>query len=336
MVKRFVWVPVCLLIAAGLAFANGQTEKAAGASKVTGTFYELYQSCPSNPFWVAVNNGAKAAAATLGVKLKIEDPLKCTGEIPQEANLLTTIINSHPAGIAMSVVSSTAFSSEIQRARSLHIPIVAYNSLPTHNDFAKNPVEAYVGQNNYEAGVALAKRTISTFNLQSGDTVIAADQCYINRTCYERYLGINKVLKPMGVHVVLMNLDYDIAKSTGILKAYFENHGKPAAIYAFGSASVEEAVNAMKELGYSKGQPPIGSFDDDPIANKYMLEGWNQITVDQQPFLQGYDALVDLYSAVKYKEHPINMATGPEFVMNTAADRGKGWLTTSVVKATGL
>lgn len=336
MIKRFVWVPVCLLLAAGFVFANGQTEKSAGVTPVRGTFYELYQSCPSNPFWVAVNNGAKSAAAALHVTLKIEDPLKCTGEIPQEDSLLTTIINSHPAGIALSVVSSTAFSSDIQRARALHIPIVAYNSLPVHNNFATNPVEAYVGQNNYEAGVALAKKTIPMFNLQSGDRVVAADNCYINRTCYERYLGIKSVMQPMGIQVDLMNLDYDISKSTGIVKAYFETHGRPSAVYCFGSASVEEVVAAAKELNYTKEQLPVAGFDDDAIANKYMLDGWYRLTVDQQPFLQGYDALVDLYSAVVYKEHPINMATGPEFVQNTASDRAKGWLAANVVKNTGL
>lgn len=336
MVRRILLVWLCLLVAADLLFANGQTEKTAGATQVTGIFYELYQSCPSNPFWVAVNNGAKAAAATLGVKLKIEDPLKCTGEIPQENDLLTTIINSHPAGIALSVVSTTAFASNIQRARAMHIPIIAYNSLPMNTDLQVEPVEGYVGQNNFAAGQALARRTIQLFHLRPGDTVLAADQCYINRTCFNRYLGIKSVLEPRGITVKVMNLDYNIAESTGIVKDYFENDGRPDAVYCFGSASVEEVVNAANAMGYTKDRLPIGGFDDDPIANKYLLDGWYRITADQEPFLQGFDALVDLYSAVVFKEHPINMSTGPEFVRNCAADRAKGWLTESVVRNTGL
>lgn len=337
MIKRLAIVAFSLLVAAGAVFANGQQQAAAGATtQVKGTFYELYQSCPSNPFWIAVNNGGKAAAAMLHVNLKIEDPLKCTGEIPQENSLLTTIINSHPAGIALSVVSKTAFESNIKRARSMHIPIVAYNSLPSGISLTANPVQAYVGQNNYAAGEAIAAKTYSTFNLKAGDTVLAADNCFINQTCYDRYLGIKHVLAPKGIKVNIINLDYNISKSTGLMKAYFETKGRPSAVYCFGSASVEEVVNAAKALSYSKSQLPIAGFDDDVVANKYMLDGWYRITVDQQPFLQGFDALVDLYSAVVYKEHPINMETGPEFVQNTPADVAKGWLTPSVVKSTGL
>ena len=337
MFKRVLFVAISAVAIVGWAFANGQQQKAAGAStKVNGTFYEVYQSCPSNPFWIAVNNGAKAAAAQLHVKLKIEDPLKCTGEVPQENSLLTTIINSHPAGIAVSVVSKTAFAQNIQRARKMHIPIVAYNSLPINTNLKKEPVEAYVGQNNYKAGQALATKTYSLFNLQSGDTVIAADSCVHNETCFNRYKGIKSVLQPKGINVVLLNLSYDISKSTGIAKAYFETHGRPAAVYAFGSSTVQEIVEAAKDLHYTKAQLPIGGFDDDAVANKYMVDGWYRITVDQQPFLQGYDALVDLYSAVVYKQHPINMSTGPVFVQNTPFDRSLGWLKDNIVKNTGI
>ena len=143
------------------------TKSAATTSSVKGTFYELYQSCPSNPFWVAVNNGGRAAAAVLGVKLKTEDPLKCTGEIAAENSLLTTIINSHPAGIAVSVVSPTALSANIKRARALHIPIIAYNSLPHDNNYSINPVEGYVGQPNYTAGQDFGKKILATYNLHA-------------------------------------------------------------------------------------------------------------------------------------------------------------------------
>ncbi len=336
MLRRLAWVAAAFLVVTGFVFANGQQQASAGAkTKNLGTFYELYQSCPSNPFWIAVNNGGKAAAAALGINLKIEDPLKCSGEIAQENSLLTTIINSHPAGIAVSVVSTTAFAQNIQRARRLHIPIVAYNSLPAGWNPKTEPVEAYVGQNNYAAGVALGKRAYSLFNLQAGDTVVAADSCVINATCHDRYDGLKAALGPKGVNVVLLNMGYDIAKSEGIAKSYFQTKGTPAAVLAFGSATVQEIVLAAKALNISKSQLPIGSFDDDAISNKYMLDGWLRLVVDQQPFLQGYDAVVDLYSAVVYKQHPINMSTGPEFVQNTAFDRSLGWLNPSVVKNTG-
>jgi len=319
--------------------ASSSTAKAAStapASSVTGTFYELYQSCPSNPFWVAVNNGGKAAAKRLGVSLKIEDPIHCKGEIPQEESLLTTIINSHPAGIALSLVSNTAFSADIQKARALHIPIIAYNSVPHDYNHTTNPVEAYVGQSNYSAGVALAKKSVKLYDLSSGKTVMIVDNCAINASCTARVTGFKSVVDPLGVKVSTVDVHTNVTASLGIIKADYEAHGRPDLVVTLGSDGLEPAVKAAKEMGYKVSQLPFVGFDFDPISLKYMKEGWYRLTVDQQPFLQGYDALVDLYTAAKFKAFPINMATGPVYVQNTKIDQQKGWLTESVVNSTGI
>lgn len=316
--------------------SSNTTKTVAATSAVSGTFYELYQSCPSNPFWVAVNNGGKAAAAQLGVHLKIEDPLHCTGEVAQEQSLLTTIINSHPAGIALSLVSETAFQSDIQKARRLHIPIIAYNSIPHNVSYTANPVQAYVGQSNYAAGVALAKKAVKLYHLKSGDTVLTANNCPINVSCDDRFLGFKSVVGSMGVNLPNLNVNYNVSKSIGIVKSYFELHGRPTLAMSFGSAGVEAVVKAAKEMHYTSSQLPVVGFDFDPVTLKYMKEGWFRLTVDQQPFLQGYDALVNLYTAVRYKDHPINMSTGPEYVQNTSVDASKGWLTPSVVSQSGI
>jgi len=314
--------------------SSSSTSKSTTSSSVKGVFYELYQSCPSNPFWVAVNNGGKAAAADLGVTLKIEDPLKCTGEIAAENSLLTTIINSHPAGIALSVVSSTALSANIQRARSLHIPIIAYNSLPHDNNYTANPVEAYVGQPNYVAGQDLGKKGASLFGLHSGETVMVADQCYINVTCTSRWQGIKSVLP--GITVNVLNLDYNVPTSAGIVKSYLETHGDPAAVFALGSAGEQAVVEAAQDLHKTQSQIKMVGFDDDPVTNNYMIDGWVKLTDDQQPYLQGFDGLVDLYTAVRYQAHPINMSTGPVFIQYNSSDIGKGYFKPSVVTNTGI
>jgi simple sugar transport system substrate-binding protein len=320
--------------------ASSSTAKAASStpasSSVTGTFYELYQSCPSNPFWVAVNNGGKAAAKRLGVNLKIEDPIHCKGEIPQEESLLTTIINSHPAGIALSLVSNTAFSADIQKARALHIPIIAYNSVPHDYNHTNNPVEAYVGQSNYSAGVALAQKSLKTYNLGSSSKVLIVDNCAINASCVARVNGFKSVVDPKGVKVSTVDVHTNVSASIGIVKADFEAHGRPSLVVTLGSDGLEPAVKAAKEMGYKPSQLPFVGFDFDPVSLKYMQEGWYRLTVDQQPFLQGYDALVDLYTAAKFKSYPINMATGPVYVQNNSIDKTKGWLDQSVVKSTGI
>lgn len=342
--KRASRLPAALLVTPlavlGLAAAGTLAPSVASASTnaaaSSGVYYELYQSCPDNPFWAAVNNGGRAAAAKLGVTLKIEDPLRCSGEIAQENDLLTTIINSHPAGIAFSVVSSTAFSANIQRARSLHIPIIAYNSLPHGVNLTTNPVEAYVGQHNEVAGEDLAKKVVPMFHLHSGQKIVVADQCYTNETCNNRYQGMEKIVDPMGIKVTVINLDYNVPQSASIMKAYFEAHGEPALVVALGSAGEQAVVQGATALGLTPKKVPMVGFDDDSVTNTYMQDGWVKVTVDQQPFLQGYDALVNLYDAAHFQTYPINMDTGPVFLTYTPHNISKGWFKPAVVSQTGM
>jgi simple sugar transport system substrate-binding protein len=309
---------------------------AAAAQSSSGVFYELYQSCPDNPFWAAVNNGGRAAALQLHVTLKIEDPLRCTGEIAAENDLLTTIVDTHPAGIAVSVVSTSAFSANIRRARAEHIPVIAYNSLPHDNNYTTDPVEAYVGQPNELAGEDLAIKAVSMFHLHSGDAILVADQCYTNVTCNDRYKGVEKIVDPMHMKVSVLNLDYNVPVSAGIVKSWLELHGKPALVVALGSAGEQAVVEGATPLHYTPAKLAMVGFDDDSLTNTYMVDGWVKVTIDQQPFLQGYDALVDLYTAAHYKTYPINMDTGPVMLMHTPADIAKGWFQASVVNNTGL
>ena len=342
--KRASRLPAAMLVTPlavlGLAAAGTVAPSVASASTnaatSSGVYYELYQSCPDNPFWAAVNNGGRAAAAKLGVTLKIEDPLRCSGEIAQENDLLTTIINSHPAGIAFSVVSSTAFSANIQRARSLHIPIIAYNSLPHGVNLTTNPVEAYVGQHNEVAGEDLAKEVVPMFHLHSGQKIVVADQCYTNETCNNRYQGMEKIVDPMGIKVTVINLDYNVPQSASIMKAYFEAHGEPALVVALGSAGEQAVVQGATALGLTPKKVPMVGFDDDSVTNTYMQDGWVKVTVDQQPFLQGYDALVNLYDAAHFQTYPINMDTGPVFLTYTPHNISKGWFKPAVVSQTGM
>jgi simple sugar transport system substrate-binding protein len=329
-----------MLTTLGTATASAQTHatssRAVAKSASSGVFYELYQSCPDNPFWSAVNNGAKAAAAQLHVTLKIEDPLSCSGEIAAENDLLTTIVNSHPAGVAVSVVSTSAFSANIRRARAEHIPVIAYNSLPHDNNFTADPVEAYVGQPNEVAGEDIATDAVKLYHLHSGETVLIADQCYTNVTCNDRYKGVENVVDPMHIKVDVLNLDYNVPQSAGIVKSWLELHGRPALVVALGSAGEQAVVEGATPLHYTPSKLTIVGFDDDALTNTDMTDGWVKVTVDQQPYLQGYDALVNLYTAARYKTYPINMDTGPVLLVHDAADIAKGWFNPSVVNNTGL
>lgn len=309
---RLSWTARVLALASSALLASTLLPLASTAAADPLTFYEVYQGCPTDPFWVAVNNGATAAAKTLGVKLVISAPTQC-GSIPNQESLLTAAIDAHPAGIALSVVSPTAFSKDIQEAAKLGIPLVAYNTQPHKNNATANPYEAYIGQPNFLAGEGVGQHAISAFHLKSGDTVVVANHEPTNISLNSRYDGIKTSLNAAGIKAVELNTTTNVSQGIQIMKAYLTAHGKPAAILTLGPLATAEVVGALTSKGLT-GKVGIGAFDLDAATLHYIEHGVVAFTDDQQPFLEGFDALLELYQQAKWKAQPVNIITGPVYL----------------------
>lgn len=305
----YVGGTVATLALLGVALAQSATPIGAAGQK---TFYEVYQGCPSDPFWVAVNNGAKAAASDLKVKLVISAPTNC-GSVPDELSLLQAAISAHPAGIALSVIDPKAFGSAIQRAVAQHIPFVAYNSEPSPNNPAVNPYEAYIGQPNEQAGVGVGRHAITAFHLKSGDQVVVANQEPTNVTLAQRYTGIKKALAKAGVKTSQIDSTNTVTSGINVVESYVRAHPKVKAIITLGPIATAEVMGALNTLG-DAGKIGVGAFDLDSVTLHYIEKGDIAFTDDQQPFLEGYDALMELYQQAVWKAQPVNISTGPVYL----------------------
>jgi simple sugar transport system substrate-binding protein len=81
------------------------------------------------------------------------------------------------------------------------------------------------------------------------------------------------------------------------------------------------ATQAMKDLRIPPGKIPIGSFDLLPALLQNIKEGYVQITVDQQPYLQGYLPIVELYLMKKYGFSAYDVNTGNALVDKDNVDQ---------------
>lgn len=309
--KWLGWIAASVSALSLLAVAVAQTGARTSAAGRT-TFYEIYQGCPSDPFWIAVNNGAKAAARELHVHLVISAPTQC-GSVPGELSLLQGAISAHPAGIALSVIDPRAFGAAIQQAVSAHIPFVAYNSEPTKNNPKLNPYEAYIGQPNEQAGVGVGQHAITTFNLKSGDQVVVANQEPTNVTLTARYHGIKAALAKVGVKTAQIDSTNTVTTGITVVESYVRAHPTVKAIITLGPVGTAEVMGALNALGKT-GKIGVAAFDLDSVTLHYIEKGDIAFTDDQQPFLEGYDALMELYQQARWKAQPVNISTGPVYL----------------------
>ncbi|WP_083521180.1 sugar ABC transporter substrate-binding protein [Alicyclobacillus kakegawensis] len=292
--------------------ASGSSQLSSGsnAAQHTGnsklTFYVIAHSGPSDPFWAVEQKGVQAAAKDLGVKAIFEGPQ--TFSIPDEVNLLNAAIAAKPAGIAVTLPDPKAFNESIKQAQANGIPVISFNA----QDFSKSvPVKGYVGQDETQSGDFLASHVLN--QLHSGDhTVILNSQPgALNLTWRER--GIEQVLKPKGVSVDVLNIGTDANQAISILQSYFAKHPNVKLIFSLGPQETIPAVQFLKQANLQD-KVKIASFDIDPNTLHAIQQGMDLGTVDQQPFVQAYMSVVELYLTAKYGMSPVDVNTGTLFV----------------------
>jgi ABC-type sugar transport system substrate-binding protein len=311
--------PALAAAVAACGSSSGSTAKAGTDSSAGGTgahsnltFNEIYQGCPSDPFWAAVDNGAHAAARDLGVHVVVSAPTDC-GNVGDEEALLHTAIGSHPAGIAVSVIDARAFSSDIQAAHQQGIPIDAYNTEPENNNPSTNPYQAYIGQPNYTAGYQVGKQAITTFHLSKGSVVAVINQEPTNVSLSARYQGVSAAMKTIGATAIDVNSTGNASQGANIVSSLLQKNKAVKVLVSLGPVSTAQAGSALQQQGLL-GKTGLCSFDLDSVTLHYIEQGDDKFTDDQQPFLEGYDSLMELYQEKVYHSAPVDISTGPVFI----------------------
>lgn len=279
------------------------------------TYYFVSHGCPQTTFWGAVWNGAKAAGKQFGVNVKILKltTAECTS-VSAVVTLFSTAIAGHPNGIVVTVESPTAFSSSLKTATHDGIPVVVMNTAPTNTGkpTATNPYLAYIGEDNYTAGAEAATEAVKLFHLTSGAGVAIIDFEPNNVSPTARSKGAESVLKPKGITPAVINTVTTVSAGTTVVSAYLTAHKTIKCILGLGPTGVSQAVDAIEADNLSG--IDIGGFDLTSTVLNYLKKGEVGFTLDQQPYLQGYDSIMELYLDSTVGAAPVTIYTGPAYL----------------------
>lgn len=273
-----------------------------GGTDISGkTILFEIKSGPSNFFFVPAVNGAKAAAAVAGVNLQIQYG---NDDDATMINQINTGIASNIAGIAVTVPDA-GLNKVVCDARSKNIPVVAFNTNGATGQGA-NCVQAFVGQDFAASGYLIAQRMINDGKIKSGDHVFcpveSPDQVY----AVQRYAGVKQALDAIGATCEVLGTGNDLAPAQGTLVSYLLGHPKTAAIIALGGTPLSVAPAAVKKANMNI---PIGGFDLSQDILSAVKSGVITATVDQQPYIQGFQAVMNIALYLRYGITPSNINT---------------------------
>jgi len=294
-----------LAIAASVALGSAAFLSPASSSAADSphyTFAMITHGQPGDAFWDIIRKGAAAAAAKDNVKLVYLANPTASGE----AQLVTNAIQQHVDGIALTLAFPDAEASAVKQAQAAGIPMIGFNA--GGNDWKRAGLLGYVGQDETIAGEAVGER----LNSDGSKSAICVDQQQGAVQLEERCNGIKKTYH--GNLFVLYVPGYDMASAQSRIVAKLQQDPSIDYIVTLGAPFVPTAVHAIQMAG-SKAK--VGTFDLTPSAVNLIQQGQLQWAVDQQPFVEGYEA-IDMLWLYKTNGDTVGggqaVLTGPTFV----------------------
>lgn len=293
---------VSLLAGACVALLSARTWSAADANRPI----VLVGSTLTDPFWGAFKKGVDDAAHDLRVKA---DYIPVTIAGPDLATALQTAIASKPIGIAYGDWFPKAEDPLVAEAEKSGIPVVAVNAAPVR--WRSTGAMALVGQNDYEAGVLGGQLLLK----QGVKHALCVDQNAGAANLVQRCNGLTDAFRKAGAMTSVLNIPnaeaFNPGEVTQAIQGTLSSDARIDGIFTLGSPIAIDAVRAVQQQGAAE-KIKIGSVDLSTAVLNAINGGKIVFTIDQQPYLQGYYAVLMLAQNAKYGMHPVGqVATGP-------------------------
>ena len=276
-------------------------------------YFLISHAGAGDPFWNIVFKGAKEAEKKLGVRVQILAP-EMPNDLARQVELLDSAIATKPKGIAISLPDDQAFSKSLRKAHGLGIPVIAFNTHPNLLASSRNPYMAFIGMDDRLAGSRLAKAALKSGGIRKQAVVAIHQAGHVGLE--RRFAGIDEVLSPENIAVAKLDISADASQALQIVEGYLKKNPDTSAIFFAGSFGLHALSRAINEKYPSIKQY---SFDLTPLTISQISKKKVSLTVDQQPFTQGFLSIMQLYLKSNYELFPTDINTGVAIIDDNSA-----------------
>jgi simple sugar transport system substrate-binding protein len=261
----------------------------------------------TNVFFTPTQNGAADACKLLGCSYQWTG--SATSNVSEMVNAVNTAITAGVDGIAVSLIDPTAFNSPVAKALAAKIPVVAYNS-----DAATNARLAYIGQDLLKSGQEMGAHIAAL--VPSGDIgLFIATPGALN--LQPRIAGAQQTLKShpsITPHVVPTGAAQ--SQENTVIDSYVVGHPSYKGFFAVDGGSTAATAQSIQKHGLAAKGVKGGGYDLTPVTEQLLAAGQIEFTIDQQPYLQGFLPILELYlyQVTQGLTGPADVDTGLKFL----------------------
>ena len=288
-------IAAAALAACGGSSSKPGTSKAAsgGGSPASGIFkgkgglkFVFVNHVTTNPFFAPTKYGAEDACKLLGCSYQWTGSE--TSNVNEMVNAMNTAITGGANGIAVALIDDKAFNSGTDAALKAKIPVVSYNA-----DSADNARLAYIGQDLFVSGQEMGNHIADL--VPSGDVALfIATPGAAN--IQPRIDGAQQVLKKKsGVTTHVVTTGAALPNELSVIDSYAAGHSNTKGYFAVDGGSTQAVAQTMQKRNLRSKGVKGGGYDLTPITQKLLAAGEIDFTIDQQPYLQGFLPVLELY-----------------------------------------
>ena len=242
----------------------------------------------------------------------------------QVANMEAALARG-PDALITSIVDNAAFDDVIQRARDAGVIVIASN-VDDLEGATGNARQAFIGQGFVPAGYSLGQAQSANFPAEGPIRVLVGVSAPGQNWSEQRALGVMNFMDDF----IAANPDRDIAyeridSGTDLavvsdrIGAYLSVHPDTTAYFdtGFWHAGV---ARVLADRGVAPGVVLLGGVDLVPEVLEQMKAGYVQVQVDQQPYMQGFMPVMEVYLAKTVGLAPSDIDTGQGIVTPDMVD----------------
>jgi simple sugar transport system substrate-binding protein len=282
------------IAAAALAACGGGSDSSSASTTGASTIFKsgkklkfvFVNHVTTNPFFVPTKYGAEDACKLLGCSYQWTGSEN--SNVNEMVNAMNSAVTGGADGIAVALIDAKAFNQPTDAALKAKIPVVSYNA-----DAQGNSRLAYIGQDLFLSGQEMGKRIAQL--VPSGDVALfIATPGSAN--IQPRIDGAKDSLKSkpsIKTHTIATGAAVPAELST--IDSYASGHPETKGYFAVDAGSTQSVAQTVQKHNLRAKGVKAGGYDLTPITQKLLAAGEIDFTIDQQPYLQGFFPIVELY-----------------------------------------
>lgn len=310
-----MWKKSALALAFGAACLTAAT--AAGAQGKL-KFAYLTQTGIDNSFWQSIKKGMDDACAQFDADCQLIFTTP-NGDLQKHLQNLETVVEQGVDGIVTVIVNDDLYDEAVKKAVDKGIPVITAN-VDDSKGAAGNARLAFVGQDLFQAGYVLAEGLVKKFEADKPIHILLGLSRPGESWAEARIGGVRKFLDEYKAANPSRQISYEVIDSSNDIAVTASRicqyvQGKPETNgYIDAGFWGAGAGECLRDLGIKPGQLHMATFDLVPVVLDEMKKGYVDLTIDQQPYYQGYLPILQLAMMKKYGLSAFDVNTGKALV----------------------